>query len=73
VVQTEEAPYKYVSVEGPVVAGDSPPTLEQALTIAGRYLAPEPAAEYVSAALGEHSLLVRVRPERWLSNDQGKA
>src|SRR4051794_13004534 len=38
VVQTEDWPYKYVSVEGTVIAEDQPPTTEQALTILRRYL-----------------------------------
>ncbi|WP_191245737.1 pyridoxamine 5'-phosphate oxidase family protein [Amycolatopsis deserti] len=72
-VQDENWPYKYVSVEGSVVANDEPPTREEALGIASRYL-PEPdARNYVDGALGENSLLVRVRPEKWLSNDQSKS
>lgn len=71
--QTEDWPYKYVTAEGPVVANDGPPTLEQALRIAGRYLPEEKAKKYVAGALGENSLLVRMRPEKWLSNDQNKA
>ncbi|HEV7976944.1 pyridoxamine 5'-phosphate oxidase family protein [Amycolatopsis sp.] len=71
--QTEEVPYKYVTAEGPVVASDGPPTLEQALRIARRYLPEEHAKEYVAGALSENSLLVRMRPEKWLSNDQSKA
>lgn len=72
VAQSEELPYKYVSVEGPVVANDGPPTREQALAIARRYLPEDEAVGYVNGALGEGSLLVRMRPEKWLSNDQGK-
>ncbi|GGS41188.1 pyridoxamine 5'-phosphate oxidase family protein [Actinokineospora fastidiosa] len=72
VAQSEELPYRYVSVEGPVVAADAPPTREQAVAIAGRYLSPEEADGYVDSALGESSVLVRMRPEKWLSSDQGK-
>ncbi|GAA3807152.1 pyridoxamine 5'-phosphate oxidase family protein [Amycolatopsis tucumanensis] len=72
-VQNENWPYKYVTIEGPVVANDDPPTREEALAITARYL-PEPDARaYVDDALGEKSLLVRVRPEKWLSNDQSKS
>ncbi|WP_158882218.1 pyridoxamine 5'-phosphate oxidase family protein [Amycolatopsis anabasis] len=73
VAQDESWPYKYVTAEGPVVAGDEPPTKEQALKIAGRYLPAGEAAKYVETALGETSILVRMRPEKWLSNDQGKS
>lgn len=72
VAQDESLPYKYVTAEGPVVANDSPPTREQALRIAGRYLPEDQATAYVDSALGARSVLVRVRPEKWLSNDQSK-
>jgi PPOX class probable F420-dependent enzyme len=71
-VQSENAPYKYVTVEGPVVANEKPPTREQALAIVGRYLPEEEVAAYVDGASGKDTVLVRVRPERWLSSDHGK-
>lgn len=73
VAQSETTPYKYVTAEGPVVANDEPPTREQALTIARRYLPEDEAVGYVDRALGARSILVRMRPEKWLSNDQGKS
>ena len=72
-VHSEQQPYRYVTAEGLVVAMDEPPTPEQAERIAGRYLSGDEAEEYVGGALGDHSILVRMRPEKWLSNDQGKA
>jgi hypothetical protein len=63
----------YVTVEGPVMANDEPLTREQALRIAGRYWPQNQATAYVDSALGETSVLVRVRPEKWLSNDQSKS
>ncbi|MFC5287568.1 pyridoxamine 5'-phosphate oxidase [Actinokineospora guangxiensis] len=71
VVQSERMPYKYVSAEGPVVDARSPSRAE-AVAIAGRYLAPPDAEGYVDSALGEGSVLVSMRPERWLSNDQSR-
>jgi PPOX class probable F420-dependent enzyme len=71
-VHNDVQPYKYVTAEGPVVAHEETPTKEQALRIARRYLSEEEAEKYVSSALGEHSVLVRMRPEKWLSNDQSK-
>ncbi|ASO19792.1 PPOX class probable F420-dependent enzyme [Actinoalloteichus hoggarensis] len=71
-VQTETAPYKYVTAEGPLVANDEMPTREQADAIARRYLPADEVAGYVDAALNERTILVRMRPEKWLSNDQGK-
>ncbi|MEU9691659.1 pyridoxamine 5'-phosphate oxidase family protein [Amycolatopsis japonica] len=73
VAQSETLPYKYVTAEGPVIANDAPPTREQALKIAQRYLSEDEGTKYVDGALSDNSVLVRVRPEKWLSNDQGKA
>ncbi|EHR63236.1 pyridoxamine 5'-phosphate oxidase family protein [Saccharomonospora cyanea] len=73
VAQSEQQPYAYVSVEGPVVSNDEPPTREEALAIAGRYLPAAEAEAFVRNSLGSTSILVRVRPERWLSQDQGKS
>lgn len=73
VAQSENVPYRYVSVEGPVVSNDGPPTREQALAIASRYFPETEAAAYVDSVLGPGSVLVRVRPEHWLSSDQSKA
>jgi nitroimidazol reductase NimA-like FMN-containing flavoprotein (pyridoxamine 5'-phosphate oxidase superfamily) len=72
VAQSETVPYKYVTAEGPAVSADGPPTREQALAIASRYLPEAEAAAYVDGALGDRSVLVRMRPEKWLSNDQSK-
>jgi hypothetical protein len=69
-VQSEVAPYKYVSVEGPVVLG---PASHDELTLAARYLGAELGAWYV-----EHnprtaeSLTIRLRPERWRTFDFAK-
>ena len=71
-IQQEARPYKYVTVEGPVIANDEPPTREQALRIAGRYWPEDEARAYVDSSLGAHSVLVRVRPEKWLSTDHSK-
>ncbi|MDO3650517.1 pyridoxamine 5'-phosphate oxidase family protein [Nocardia mangyaensis] len=72
VVQSEAVPYRYVTAEGAVISADAPPTRAQALSITGRYLPEGEAASYVDAALDEKSVLVRMRPEKWLSNDQSK-
>ncbi|RSM73039.1 pyridoxamine 5'-phosphate oxidase [Kibdelosporangium aridum] len=72
-VHNETEPYKYVTVEGPVIANDAPPTREQALKIASRYFPMHRSEPYVDEALSERSVLVRMRPEKWLSNDQSKS
>jgi nitroimidazol reductase NimA-like FMN-containing flavoprotein (pyridoxamine 5'-phosphate oxidase superfamily) len=74
-VQTEVPPYKYVSIEGPIVA-IAPADVERDLRpLAHRYLGPELGDRYVSAAHDEGSegmVLVHMRPERWLTVDYAK-
>ena len=69
-VQQEEFPYRYVTVEGTVVSEDRPPSAEQALTVARRYLPEEHAQGFVEAELGHPApefVLFTVRPDRWLT------
>ena len=71
-VQREEFPYKYVTVEGTVVQVDRPPSAEQMLAIARRYLPEEAARAFVTAELGHPGtelVLFTVRPDRWLTAD----
>ena len=71
-VQREEFPYKYVTVEGTVVGEDRPPSAEQMLAIARRYLPEEAAQWFVKAELGRPSselVLFTVRPDCWLTAD----
>jgi nitroimidazol reductase NimA-like FMN-containing flavoprotein (pyridoxamine 5'-phosphate oxidase superfamily) len=72
--QTESAPYCYVSVEGPVVHVGSVDRARDVRPLAHRYLGPELGEQYLAAtaagAAGE--MLVRIRPERWLSVDYRK-
>ncbi|MDQ1457856.1 MAG: hypothetical protein QOH28_3476 [Actinomycetota bacterium] len=69
-VQTETAPYQYVSIEGPVVLE---PAMHDELVLATRYLGAEVGAWYV-----EHNprpvnaLTVRLRPEHWRTFDFAK-
>ena len=71
--QDEAPPYKYVTVEGPVVAID-PVDEEERRLIARRYLGTEGGDAYITATANERltSVTVRVRPEHWLSADYGK-
>lgn len=68
--QTEQAPYRYVSVEGPVTALD--PLGDELLPMAIRYLGDEQGRTYAAAAAGEENVVVRMAPERWLAVDYGK-
>jgi nitroimidazol reductase NimA-like FMN-containing flavoprotein (pyridoxamine 5'-phosphate oxidase superfamily) len=72
-VQQETRPYKYVTVSGPVVAASAKPTDAEAFAIAARYLPDDEARSFVDGSLKESSVLIRVRPEKWLSTDHSKA
>jgi hypothetical protein len=74
-VQTETPPYQYLSVEGPV-AGIGPADLERhSRVLAHRYLGRELGDRYLAGSSEgrDGSIVVRLRPERWLSVDYGKA
>lgn len=71
-IQQEEFPYRYVTVEGTVVGEDRPPSAEQALAVARRYMPEEQARGFVEAELGHPGsefVLFTVRPDRWLTFD----
>jgi nitroimidazol reductase NimA-like FMN-containing flavoprotein (pyridoxamine 5'-phosphate oxidase superfamily) len=74
--QTETPPYKYVSVEGPIITID-PADLERDLRpLAHRYLGRQAGDAYIEQTRGEpeyaDNVLVRMRPERWLTVDFAK-
>ena len=71
VAQSEEPPYKYVSVEGPVVSIDES-TEDDLLAMAVRYLGETGGKRYTENSNGSGGVLVRVKPERWLAVDYGK-
>jgi PPOX class probable F420-dependent enzyme len=74
VAQTEAPPYKYVSVEGPIVGIDAPDAEKHVRPLARRYLGRELGDRYVEQTRGDagESVLVRIRPERWLTVDYSK-
>jgi hypothetical protein len=65
---------RYVSIEGPVT-GTNPGTHDDLVTISARYLPPEQVEPYVKIAEADHGpqVVIRMRPERWLSADLGPA
>ena len=71
-VSVGEWPYRYVSVEGPVVAVEEPAPLEVALAISVRYMGPVDGKGFVDAEYKTDQPLFRMRPERWLSADYAK-
>ena len=73
--QSEEPPYKYVSVEGPVVESDSPVSDDERRGMAHRYLGKEFGDLYIASTEDtvSGSVVFRMRPESWLTADFGKA
>jgi PPOX class probable F420-dependent enzyme len=74
-VQTETAPYQYVSVEGPVTFAG--PDFERDVRgIAVRYLGPELGEAYLAMTAEERArtpeVLIEMRPARWRSVDYRK-
>lgn len=74
--QTETPPYRYVSVEGPII-GIEPADLERDdRPLAHRYLGARRGDRYIEKTRGEsahvENVLVRMRPERWLTVDYAK-
>ncbi|MFI1017261.1 pyridoxamine 5'-phosphate oxidase family protein [Streptomyces sp. NPDC020965] len=64
---------RYVSVEGPVVSA-APATRDQLVEITARYMPADkigPYVEFAEKELGEQ-LVVRMRPQRWISQDLGR-
>ena len=75
-VQSEEPPYQYVSVEGPIVS-TTPADHERDLRpMARRYLGIENGDRYVEEVQTEpayaDNVVIRMRPERWLTADYSK-
>src|SRR5690242_12520303 len=69
-VQTETAPYQYVSVEGPVELDASEGDV---LSMATRYLGAEFGKWYADAnPPNEHTVQLRLRPEHWRTFDFNK-
>ena len=75
-VQTEKAPYKYVSVEGPIVSTEAAEIERDLRPLARRYLGETMGDRYVEETrnLPTHNdnVLIRMRPERWLTTDYSK-
>jgi uncharacterized pyridoxamine 5'-phosphate oxidase family protein len=70
--QVELAPYSYVSIEGPVVSIEPADLERDVRPMARRYLGQEGGDRYTDtegAPSIDDTILVKVRPERWLSAD----
>lgn len=69
--QDEQPPYRYVSTEGNVTT-IGPATREVVQAIATRYLGEEAGAAFTEQNLTPTSVVIRMRPQRWLSTDYSK-
>jgi len=71
-VQAAEPPYRYVSVEGPVISIREHVTVDERRQMARRYLGPRGGDEYVDSTLAEteRMIMVRVSPQHWLSHTE---
>jgi nitroimidazol reductase NimA-like FMN-containing flavoprotein (pyridoxamine 5'-phosphate oxidase superfamily) len=67
--QTESMPYKYVTVEGPVVI--EPPDVAVETALAYRYLGEEIGDIYLGASADEITFVVRLTTARWRTVDYG--
>ena len=75
-VQTETPPYRYVSIEGPIAAIELADQERHSRVLAHRYLGREMGDRYLAGSGPDDrdgSIVVRVRPERWLTVDYSKA
>ena len=70
--QQETVPYRYVTVEGPVASIEPADRDRDLRPLARRYLGAEHGDRYANENPGEDTVLVRIRPERWLTVDYGK-
>ena len=72
-VHDDGLPYRYVSVEGPVVSEEEPDPAER-LALARRYLGTAGGDRYITANPDpeRENVAFRMRPEHWLSQNQGK-
>ncbi len=73
VAQQEDMPYKYVSVEGPIVEAREADKEKDSRPMAHRYFGVEFGDAYVDNPTGDDTNFVyRMQPERWLTIDYSK-
>ena len=66
--QDEQPPYRYVTAEGDVT-GIGPATDADVRQVAIRYLGEQAGNQFTDANLTSTSIVIRMRPRRWLSFD----
>ena len=73
VAQQEDMPYKYVSVEGPIVEAREADKEKDSRPMAHRYFGVEFGDAYIDNPTGDYTNFVyRMQPERWLTIDYSK-
>lgn len=71
--QTETPPYRYVSVEGSIVAIEEADLERDRRPLAHRYLGTQLGDWYIESTRDiAGNVLIHMRPERWLTVDQAK-
>ena len=71
--QTETPPYRYVSVEGPIVTTEVADLERDRRPLARRYLGAELGDRYIESTRDiVGNVLIGMRPERWLTVDYSK-
>jgi PPOX class probable F420-dependent enzyme len=70
-VQDEQPPYKYVTAEGDVTS-IAPAQDADVRQIAIRYFGDEAGNEFTDQNMTPTSIVIRMRPRRWLSTDYSK-
>lgn len=70
-VQDEQPPYKYVTAEGDVT-GVEPAEDAVVRAIAVRYFGEDAGNQFTDENLTSTSVIIRMRPQRWLSTDYSK-
>jgi nitroimidazol reductase NimA-like FMN-containing flavoprotein (pyridoxamine 5'-phosphate oxidase superfamily) len=75
VVQREQFPYRYVTVECRLAEEHQPPSAEQMRSVVSRYLPADATAGFVEGVLSRvtpHLIGFTLRPERWNALDFGE-
>jgi PPOX class probable F420-dependent enzyme len=70
-VQDEQPPYRYVTAEGDVTSIE-PAQDAEVRAIAVRYLGEQEGGAFADQNLTPTSVVIRMRPKRWLSTDYSK-
>lgn len=74
VVQSEDMPPKYVTIQGHVASAEPADVGRDVKAVVRKYLGTEVGDGYVAATRpnGTNEIVVRVRPDRWYSRDFGR-